>query len=56
VNLADKIVMCPVSTLVPYASKQSHPYARSIKKLARSLKAFGFTNPILVALRVHDGL
>ena len=47
-NLADKILMRPVGALVPYASNSRTHTPAQIDKLCRSLKEFGFTNPILV--------
>jgi len=48
VNLAGKIVMRLVSALVPYASNSRTHTPEQIAKIARSIEAFGFTNPILV--------
>jgi len=48
VNLADKIVMRPIGALVPYASNSRTHTPEQIAKIARSIEAFGFTNPILV--------
>jgi hypothetical protein len=48
VNLADKILMRPVGALVPYASNSRTHTPAQIDNLCRSLKEFGFTNPILV--------
>lgn len=38
----------PVSTLQPYARNPRTHLARQIKQIAESIKAFGFTNPILI--------
>jgi hypothetical protein len=48
VNLANKIVMRPVASLVPYASNSRTHTPAQLDKLARSLREFGFTNPILL--------
>ena len=47
-NLADKIVTRPVASLVPYASNARTHTPAQIDLIARSISAFGFTNPILV--------
>ena len=47
-NLADKIVMRPVASLVPYASNARTHTADQISLIARSISTFGFTNPILI--------
>ena len=47
-NLADKIVMRLIGALVPYASNSRTHTPEQIAKIARSIEAFGFTNPILV--------
>jgi ParB-like chromosome segregation protein Spo0J len=38
----------PVASLVPYASNSRTHTPAQLDKLARSLKEFGFTNPILL--------
>jgi ParB-like chromosome segregation protein Spo0J len=48
VNLVKKIVMRPVASLVPYASNSRTHTPDQISLIARSIEAFGFTNPILV--------
>jgi ParB-like chromosome segregation protein Spo0J len=48
VNLVKKIVMRPVAALVPYASNSRTHTPDQISLIARSIEAFGFTNPILV--------
>jgi ParB-like chromosome segregation protein Spo0J len=48
VKLANKIVMRPIGALVPYASNSRTHTPEQIAKIARSIEAFGFTNPILV--------
>jgi ParB-like chromosome segregation protein Spo0J len=48
VNLATKIVMRAVAALVPYASNSRTHTPAQLDKLARSIKEFGFTNPILL--------
>jgi ParB-like chromosome segregation protein Spo0J len=48
VNLAEKIVMRPIGALVPYASNSRTHTPDQISKIAKSIEAFGFTNPILV--------
>jgi ParB-like chromosome segregation protein Spo0J len=48
VNLVNKIVMRPVAALVPYASNSRTHTPDQISLIARSIEAFGFTNPILV--------
>ena len=47
-NLADKIVLRRVSDLVPYASNSRTHTPAQIDKLCRSMREFGFTNPVLV--------
>jgi hypothetical protein len=47
-NLADKIVMRPLASLVPYSSNARAHTPAQINLIARSIEAFGFTNPILV--------
>jgi ParB-like chromosome segregation protein Spo0J len=47
-NLANKIMMRLVASLVPYASNSRTHTPAQLDKLARSLKEFGFTNPILL--------
>jgi hypothetical protein len=46
--LADKIVMRPVASLVPYSSNARTHTPAQINLIARSIEAFGFTNPLLV--------
>jgi hypothetical protein len=48
VNIAEKIVMCPVGALVPYASNSRTHTPEEIAKIAKSIESFGWTNPILV--------
>jgi ParB-like chromosome segregation protein Spo0J len=48
VNLADKIVMRPLASLVPYSSNPRTHTPAQIDLIARSIEAFGFTNPLLV--------
>jgi ParB-like chromosome segregation protein Spo0J len=48
--LADKIVMRPVASLVPYSSNARTHTPAQINLIARSIEAFGFTNPLLVEL------
>ena len=47
-KLADKIVMRPLAALVPYASNSRTHTPAQIAKIARSIEAFGFTNPVLL--------
>jgi ParB-like chromosome segregation protein Spo0J len=47
-NLADKIVMRPVASLVPYVSNARTHTSEQISLIVRSIEVFGFTNPILV--------
>jgi hypothetical protein len=48
VNLANKIVMRPLASLAPYASNPRTHTPAQIDLIARSIEAFGFTNPLLV--------
>jgi DNA modification methylase len=48
VNLANKIVMRPLASLVPYSSNARTHSPAQIELIARSISAYGFTNPILV--------
>jgi hypothetical protein len=48
VNLVKKTVMRLVASLVPYASNSRTHTPAQIDLIARSIEAFGFTNPILV--------
>ena len=47
-NLADKIVMCAVDALIPYASNSRTHTPEQIVQIAASIREFGFTNPVLV--------
>ena len=47
-NLVKKIVLRPLASLVPYASNSRTHTPEQISLIARSIEAFGFTNPILV--------
>jgi ParB-like chromosome segregation protein Spo0J len=46
--LADKIVMRPLASLVMYSSNARTHTPAKIDLIARSIQAFGFTNPLLV--------
>jgi ParB-like chromosome segregation protein Spo0J len=48
VNLANKIVMRPLASLVPYSSNARTHSPAQIELIAKSIASFGFTNPILV--------
>lgn len=47
-RLADKIISQKPSDLKPYAGNARKHSARQIDQIAKSIKKFGFTNPILV--------
>ena len=47
-NLADKIVMRQVADLVAYSANSRTHTPDQINKIARSISAFGFTNPVLL--------
>lgn len=47
-KLASHIVMRPVAALVPYAQNARTHSAEQVEQLARSIREFGFTNPVLV--------
>jgi ParB-like chromosome segregation protein Spo0J len=44
----DRLRACPLASLVPYASNSRTHTPEQISLIARSIEAFGFTNPILV--------
>jgi ParB-like chromosome segregation protein Spo0J len=48
VNLADKIVMRPISVLIPYARNARIHSDEQVAQIAASIREFGFTNPVLV--------
>ncbi|HZT90301.1 MAG TPA: ParB/Srx family N-terminal domain-containing protein [Stellaceae bacterium] len=47
-NIADKIVMRAVASLIPYANNSREHSPAQIGQIAASIKEFGFTNPVLV--------
>lgn len=48
VRLADKIARWPIDRLIPYARNPRTHSADQVAQIAGSIRAFGFTNPVLV--------
>jgi DNA modification methylase len=47
-NKADKVETLPTAGLVPYARNARTHSAAQIEQIARSIREFGFTNPVLI--------
>ena len=46
--MKQKITMCEVKDLIPYAKNSRTHNENQVNQIASSIKEFGFTNPILI--------
>src|ERR1700719_14183 len=47
-RMADKIIMRPVESLIPYARNARTHSEAQVAQIAGSIREFGFTNPVLI--------
>ncbi|MCL4108795.1 UNVERIFIED_CONTAM: hypothetical protein GTU68_049136 [Idotea baltica] len=47
-HISDKIVIKPIGDLTPYAGNARTHSAKQLGQLSKSIKRFGFTNPVLI--------